>query len=93
MAKDNYLKNLFYKTLRIRNIELEISKRYSEQKMRCPVHLSIGQESIPVSICASLKKDDEIVTAHRSHAHYLAKGGWSIRRRSIFREFRFCSFT
>ena len=75
MAKDNYLKNLFYKTLRIRNIELEISKRYSEQKMRCPVHLSIGQESIPVSICASLKKDDEIVTAHRSHAHYLAKGG------------------
>ena len=61
MAKDNYLKNLFYKTLRIRNIELEISKRYSEQKMRCPVHLSIGQESIPVSICASLKKDDEIV--------------------------------
>ncbi len=75
MTKYNYLKKLYYKTLRIRNIELEISKRYSEQKMRCPVHLSIGQESAPVSICANLKREDEIVTAHRSHAHYLAKGG------------------
>ncbi len=75
MLNYNLIKNLYYKTLRIRNIELEISKRYSEQKMRCPVHLSIGQESVPVSICENLKKEDEIVTAHRSHAHYLAKGG------------------
>ena len=75
MNKYNYLKKLHYKILRIRKIELEISKRYSEQKMRCPVHLSIGQESVPVSICENLKKTDEIVTAHRSHAHYLAKGG------------------
>ena len=75
MKKFNYIKKLYYKILRIRKIELEISKRYSEQKMRCPVHLSIGQESIPVSICENLTKKDEIVTAHRSHAHYLAKGG------------------
>lgn len=75
MKKFNYIKKLYCKILRIRKIELEISKRYSEQKMRCPVHLSIGQESIPVSICENLKKKDEIVTAHRSHAHYLAKGG------------------
>ena len=75
MKKYNYLKKLYYKILRIRNIELEVSKRYVEQKMRCPVHLSIGQESVPVSICENLKKKDEVVTAHRSHAHYLAKGG------------------
>ena len=43
--------------------------------MRCPVHLSIGQESIAVGICGNLQKSDEVVTAHRSHAHYLAKGG------------------
>lgn len=35
--------NIYKKVLRIRLIELEISKKYSEQKMRCPVHLSIGQ--------------------------------------------------
>ena len=43
--------------------------------MRCPVHLSIGQESIAVAVCQNLNKNDEVVTAHRSHAHYLAKGG------------------
>ncbi len=61
--------------LRIRMIELSIVENYNNWKMRCPVHLSIGQESAAVGICANLKKNDEIVTAHRSHAHYLAKGG------------------
>ena len=56
-------------------IELSIVQNYNNLKMRCPVHLSIGQESAAVGICANLKKNDEIVTAHRSHAHYLAKGG------------------
>ena len=66
---------LYFEILRIRNIEIEISKKYSEQKMRCPVHLSIGQEAIPVGICKNLNKRDKVFTAHRSHAHYLAKGG------------------
>ena len=43
--------------------------------MRCPVHLSIGQEAIPVGICDNLCNEDQIVSAHRSHAHYLAKNG------------------
>lgn len=67
--------NIYKKLLRVRLIELEISKKYSEQKMRCPVHLSIGQESIAVAVCLNLKKKDTVITAHRSHAHYLAKGG------------------
>ena len=69
------MKNLFYEMLRIRMIELSIVENYNNWKMRCPVHLSIGQESSAVGICANLKKNDEVVTAHRSHAHYLAKGG------------------
>ena len=75
MIQDKILHNLYKNILRIRLIETEIAKKYSDQKMRCPVHLSIGQESIPVSICSNLRKTDIIVTAHRSHAHYLAKGG------------------
>jgi TPP-dependent pyruvate/acetoin dehydrogenase alpha subunit len=35
--------------LRIRLIEEKIADLYSEQKMRCPVHLCIGQEAIPVN--------------------------------------------
>ena len=72
--KIEYLK-LFYEILRIREIEKSIASNYDKQKMRCPVHLSIGQESIAVGICGNLQKSDEVVTAHRSHAHYLAKGG------------------
>ena len=68
------LKKLFYKILRIRLIEQTISSRYKEQEMRCPVHLSIGQVQA-VGVCENLKNSDEVVTAHRSHAHYLAKGG------------------
>lgn len=48
--------SIYKKVLRIRLIELEISKKYSDQKMRCPVHLSIGQESIAVAVCLNLKK-------------------------------------
>ena len=53
----------------------KISNSYDDQQMRCPVHLSIGQEAIAVGVCASLEKSDKIFSAHRSHAHYLAKGG------------------
>ena len=66
---------LYYEMLRIRQVEETISEKYKEQLMRCPVHLSVGQEAIAVGICQNLKKSDKIVTAHRSHAHYLAKGG------------------
>lgn len=75
MIQNKILFNLYKKILRIRLIETEISKRYSELKMRCPTHLSIGQESVPVSICENLSKSDTVVSAHRCHAHYLSKGG------------------
>jgi TPP-dependent pyruvate/acetoin dehydrogenase alpha subunit len=61
--------------LRIRMIEEAIARKYSEQKMRCPVHLSIGQEATAVGVCSYLKRTDYAVSGHRAHAHYLAKGG------------------
>lgn len=61
--------------LRIRLIEEAIVDRYPEQEMRCPVHLSIGQEAAAVGTCSALQSDDVIVSTHRSHGHYLAKGG------------------
>lgn len=66
---------LYYKMLRIRLTEEEIASRYKEQEMRCPVHLSIGQEACAVGIAALLGKDDFMVSTHRGHAHYLAGGG------------------
>ena len=66
---------LLYDMIKIREVENTIAKRYSEGKMRCPVHLSIGQEAIAVGVCNNLSDNDQILSAHRSHAHYLAKGG------------------
>lgn len=66
---------LYRSMLRIRLIEEEIAKRYAEQEMRCPVHLSVGQEAVAVGVCAELRGADRVVSTHRCHAHYLAKGG------------------
>lgn len=61
--------------LRIRLVEEEIASRYSEWKMRCPTHLSIGQEAVAAGVGTLLRDDDFVVSTHRSHAHYLGKGG------------------
>jgi pyruvate dehydrogenase E1 component alpha subunit len=44
-------------------------------EIRCPVHLYTGQEAIATGVCAALRKTDYIFGTHRSHGHYLAKGG------------------
>lgn len=60
----------------IRCAEEEIAARYHQNdKMRCPTHLSIGQESTAVGVMLALSPHDHVYSAHRCHAHYLAKGG------------------
>jgi TPP-dependent pyruvate/acetoin dehydrogenase alpha subunit len=66
---------LYRQMLRIRIIEEWIADHYAEEEMRCPVHLSIGQEAVAVGVCAMLRRADKVVSNHRAHAHYLAKGG------------------
>jgi TPP-dependent pyruvate/acetoin dehydrogenase alpha subunit len=66
---------LFERMLRIRRIEENIASVYSEQEMRCPVHLCIGQEAVAVGVCAHLTIEDWAFGGHRAHGHYLAKGG------------------
>jgi pyruvate dehydrogenase E1 component alpha subunit len=61
--------------LRVRMVEEKIAELYPEQEMRCPVHLCIGQEAIAAGVCANLLKKDYLLSGHRSHGHYLAKGG------------------
>ncbi len=83
LSKDKNLKDLEQETAlelfqcmkRIRFVEETIANRYSEQKMRCPTHLSIGQEAVAAGVCLALRKDDQVFGTHRSHAHYIAKGG------------------
>lgn len=68
-------RRLLLDMLRIRMVEEAIAEHYPEQEMRCPVHLSIGQEAAAVGVCAALERRDWVFSGHRNHAHYLAKGG------------------
>ena len=65
--------DLFKKVYKIRRVENKIAF-CPEQEMRCPVHLSIGQEAVAEEY-VSIKQNDQIISSHRCHAHYLAKGG------------------
>lgn len=69
----------YHQMARIRAVEERISALYAEWEMRCPVHLCTGQEAVPAGFSAALAPGDKVLGAHRSHGHYLAKGG-SMRR-------------
>ena len=79
IKKDYDVKNsriqMFVNLQLIRSVELLISEKYDTQIFRCPVHLSIGQEAIAVGVSINLQLKDKVVSTHRSHAHYIAKGG------------------
>ena len=68
-------KKLFTDLYYIRSVEKKIEEKYHEGKMRCPTHLSIGQEGISAVFANLVKKKDYVISMHRPHAHYLAKGG------------------
>ena len=69
------LEELYLKCYYIREVEELIAREYASQVFRCPVHLSVGQEAIAAGVCSALRITDKVVSTHRSHAHYLAKGG------------------
>jgi len=66
---------MYASLLKIRRVQLKIEEHYHENAMKTPVHLCLGQEAVSVGVCANLKTRDMIFSNHRSHGHYLAKGG------------------
>ena len=65
-----------YRSLRlIRRVEEEIARIYPSDKIKSPVHLSIGQEAVSVGVCDVLRPDDLVSPTYRGHAAFLAKGG------------------
>ena len=65
----------YRRMLLIRIAEEDIAKLYLEKKIMSFVHFSIGQEAVAVGVCDALTSEDRVVGNHRSHGHYLAKGG------------------
>lgn len=61
--------------VRIRTAEEFIASKFFEEKIFSFLHLTIGQEASAVGVAAALESDDLMMGNHRSHGHYLAKGG------------------
>lgn len=60
--------------LRIRKVEQRLSKLFADKEIPGFIHLSIGQESVPVAVSRHLRATDTIAATHRGHGQALAKG-------------------
>lgn len=58
---------------RLRDFETTLEKRMAE--FECSVHLCLGQEDVPDALNDFVQPKDWLFSTHRSHGHYLAKGG------------------
>ena len=69
------VESLYRSMLRVRRVEEEIARVYPSDKIKSPVHLSIGQEPVATGVCEALEPEDVVFGTYRGHAMYLAKGG------------------
>lgn len=59
----------------IREVENAIADLVAAREIACPCHLYAGQEAVAAAVCAHLTPADHVYSTHRSHGHFLAKGG------------------
>ncbi len=75
MFNTDFSVKLLTNMVQIRAAEELIADDFLKNKIFSFLHLSIGQESAAVGVCSALEIDDLVMGNHRSHHHYLAKGG------------------
>lgn len=69
------LRKAYERMLYLRVAEQELVKLYLDKKIFSMVHFYVGQEAVAVGVCDALRPEDKVLGNHRSHGHYLAKGG------------------
>lgn len=57
-----------------RTEEILMEEYHPADEMRCPIHFCVGQEATPAVLSTLLRPSDVIMSHHRSHGYYLAKG-------------------
>ena len=70
-----FLTDLYRTMVRIRLCEESMVWPITKGEIRCPVHLYTGQEAIAAGVSAALAKGDYVFSGHRSHGHFIARGG------------------
>ncbi len=67
-------KTLYRNMLLIRRIEEALRQLFADGHVPGFVHLSIGQEAVPVGVSSHLRDSDTVSSNHRGHGHTIAKG-------------------
>lgn len=67
--------NAFNLIALLRVTEEEIANLFLRDKIMSFVHFYVGQEAVAVGVSNALTPTDRALGNHRSHGHYLAKGG------------------
>ena len=68
------LLELYRKMLLIRRFEERLEALFGGGELAGTTHSCIGQEAVAVGVVAALRADDLVVSNHRGHGHFLAKG-------------------
>jgi len=73
------LKQMLRKMYSIRAFELKAQEMFREGlaigQFLGALHSYEGQEGVAVGVCTCLNDDDYVLSSHRGHGHFLAKGG------------------
>lgn len=73
LATDRLLE--LYRGMRlVREAEERLSALFAEGEIPGFIHLSIGQEAVPVGVASVLDEVDTLASNHRGHGHAIAKG-------------------
>ncbi len=75
MQHDQDLLPAYRNMLKLRVAQEELIKHYLEKKVFSMVHFYVGQEAVATGVCDVLGPEDQVMSTHRPHGHYLAKGG------------------
>ncbi len=65
---------LYSEILTIREAELRLGTLFADGEVPGFIHLSVGQEAVPVGIMSALEAHDTVASNHRGHGHAIAKG-------------------
>ncbi|MFW9929716.1 MAG: thiamine pyrophosphate-dependent dehydrogenase E1 component subunit alpha [Candidatus Thorarchaeota archaeon] len=69
------IKDLHHRMVVIRLFEEHIREALFRNEIKTPCHLYLGEEAVAAGVCVNLTEQDYIFSNHRSHGHYIAKGG------------------
>jgi pyruvate dehydrogenase E1 component alpha subunit len=58
----------------VREAEERLAALFADGEIPGFIHLSIGQEAVPVGVAAALDDADTVASNHRGHGHAIAKG-------------------